>query len=80
MAESDINLDTFHFAVEEKIGLKDYSNIVIRASITREIPDDEEARKEVIDTVEQILVVERGVVLADLGVEVDKGYILCKVV
>ena len=66
-------LDTFTFTVEEKIGLKQYSNVVIRASLSRQIPDDEEARKEVIDTVEQILVVERAVVLADLGVEVDKS-------
>ena len=63
-------LDTFSFTVEEKIGLKDYSNIVVRATLTRDIPNDEEARKEVIDTVEQILVVERRIVLEDLGVEV----------
>ncbi len=67
---SESKLDRFEFTVEEKIGLKDYSNIVVRASLTREIPDDEEARKEVIDIVEQILVVERAIVLADLGVEV----------
>lgn len=63
-------LDTFHFAVEEKIGLKNFSNIVVRASLTRDIPDDEEERKKVINTVEDILVVERRIVLEDLGVEV----------
>ena len=64
-------LDTFHFAVEEKIGLKDYSNIVLRASISRNIADDEDARQEVIDLVEAILVRERRVILEDLGVEVS---------
>lgn len=63
-------LDRFFFGVEEKIGLKDYSNIVVQASISREIPDTDEARQEVIDTVEAILVAERKVVLEDLGVEV----------
>lgn len=63
-------LDHFFFGVEEKIGLKDYSNIVVQASISREIPDTDEARQEVIDTVEAILVAERKVVLEDLGVEV----------
>ena len=64
-------LDTFSFTVEEKIGLKDYSNIVVRASLTRDIPNSEEARKEVIDTVEEILVVERRIILEDLGVDVE---------
>ena len=71
MALENNGLDTFHFAVEEKIGLKNFSNIVVRASITREIPDDEEERKKVINTVEDILVVERRIILEDLGVDVD---------
>lgn len=71
MPSSESNgLDRFFFGVEEKIGLKDYSNIVVQASISREIPDTDEARQEVIDTVEAILVAERKVVLEDLGVEV----------
>ena len=65
-------LDTFTFSVEEKIGLKNFSNVVVRASLSRQIPDDEEERKKVINTVEEILVVERNIVLEDLGVEVDK--------
>ena len=64
-------LDYFKFGVEEKIGLKDYSNIVVRASISRSIPDTDEARQEVIDLVEQVLVRERRVILEDLGVEVS---------
>jgi len=64
-------LDYFNFSVEEKIGLKDYSNIVVRASISRYVPDSEEARQEVIDLVESILVAERRVILEDLGVEVS---------
>ena len=67
------SLDTFTFTVEEKIGLKQFSNVTIRASISRQIPDSEEARKEVIQTVEDILVVERGIVLEDLGVEVKSS-------
>jgi hypothetical protein len=70
VASESNGLDRFFFGVEEKIGLKDYSNIVVQASISREIPDDEDARQEVIDTVEAILVAERKVVLEDLGVEV----------
>lgn len=64
-------LDYFNFGVEEKIGLKDYSNIVVRASISRYVPNNEEARQEVIRDVEAILVAERRVVLEDLGVEVS---------
>jgi len=67
---SDEALDTFTFTVEEKIGLKDYSNILVRASLSRQIPDDEDARKDVINIVENILVMERRIVLEDLGVEV----------
>jgi hypothetical protein len=70
--ESDnTELDYFNFGIEEKIGLKDYSNIVVRASISRHIPDTDEARQEVIRLVEDILVVERRVILEDLGVEVS---------
>ena len=65
------SLDTFEFTVEEKIGLKNFSNIVVRASLKRDIPDDKDARQEVIDLVESILVVERGIILEDMGVEVD---------
>jgi hypothetical protein len=63
-------LDTFTFTVEEKVGLKDYSNILVRASISRQIPDDDEARQKVIDQVEAVLVRERNIVLEDLGIEV----------
>ncbi len=63
-------LDSFFFGVEEKIGLKDYSNIVVRASITRDIPNTDEARNEVIRTVEDVLIAERKIILEDLGVEV----------
>lgn len=64
-------LDYFNFGVEEKVGLKDYSNIVIRASVSRYVPDSEEARQEVIDLVEAVLVKERNAVLEELGVEVN---------
>lgn len=70
MPSKSNELDTFNFQVEEKIGLKDYSNIVVRASLTRDVPDTEEARKEVIQIVEDILVAERRIILEDLGVEV----------
>lgn len=63
-------LDLFNFTVEEKVGLKDYSNIVVRASLSRYVPDDAEARQEVIDLVETIMATERNVVLESLGVEV----------
>ncbi len=65
-------LDTFTFTVEEKIGLKQYSNVVVRASLSRQIPDDEDERQKVVDIVESILVVERNIILQDLGVEVEK--------
>jgi hypothetical protein len=68
MPAENTELDYFNFTVEEKIGLKDYSNIVVRASISRYVPDDEEARAEVIRLVEDILVAERQVILDDLGV------------
>ena len=63
-------LDVFTFTVEEKVGLKDYSNILVRATISRHIPDDDEERQKVIDQVEAVLVRERNVVLEDLGIEV----------
>lgn len=66
---TDLDKDTFSFTVEEKIGLPGYSNIVIRASITRNIEDDEDARQDVIDTVEAITAAERSKVLEELGVE-----------
>lgn len=71
MPEENTELDYFNFGVEEKIGLKDYSNIVVRASISRHIPDTDEARQEVIDLVEAVLVRERRVILDDLGVEIS---------
>ena len=55
--------DVFSFTVEEKVGLPDYSNVTIRASITREIEDSDEARREVIDIVEEITAAERDVVI-----------------
>lgn len=64
-------LDLFNFTVEEKIGLKDYSNVVVRASLSRYVPDTDEARKEVVDLVETIASNERNVILESLGIEVN---------
>ena len=63
-------LDLFNFAVEEKVGLANYSNIVVRASLSRYVPDDEEARAEVVRLVEEIASAERNSVLESIGVEV----------
>lgn len=71
MPVENTELDYFNFGVEEKIGLKDYSNIVVRASVSRYVPDNDEARQEVINLVEDILVRERRIILEDLGVEVS---------
>ena len=68
--ENGNQLDLFNFTVEEKVGLANYSNILIRASLSRYIPDDEEARAEVVRLVEEIASAERNTILDDLGVEV----------
>ena len=67
----DSDRDYFSFTVEEKIGLPGYSNVVIRASLSRNIDDTDEARQEVIDLVESITSVEREKVLESLGVTVN---------
>lgn len=68
--ENGNQLDLFNFTVEEKVGLANYSNILVRASLSRYVPDDEEARAEVVRLVEEIASAERNTILDDLGVEV----------
>lgn len=68
--ENGNRLDLFNFTVEEKVGLANYSNILVRASLSRYVPDDEEARAEVVRLVEEIASAERNTILDDLGVEV----------
>jgi len=64
-------LDYFNFTIEEKIGLPSYSSVTIRASLSRNIEDTDEARQEVIDLVEAVTAAERGKVLDSLGVAVN---------
>lgn len=56
--------DYFVFSISEKIGLPNYSNVDLFASIGRHITkDDENEKQAVIDLVEEILVAERDKVL-----------------
>ena len=69
--QNSSELDYFNFSVEEKIGLPNYSSVTVRASVSRNIEDTDEARQEVTDLVESIIARERSVVLESLGVEVS---------
>lgn len=62
-------LDYFVFSLTEKVGLPNYSSIDLFASIGRYVEDTEEARQDVIETVESILARERDLVLENMGLK-----------
>jgi len=67
---------TINFRTEEKIGLPDYSNIVIGLSITRDVEDEGlesvmEQAKEIAREVEAFIAEEREFVLRELQGEAN---------
>jgi len=61
-------LDYFVFSVSQKIGLPNYSSVDVFASIGRTVENSEEARREVVIQVEELLDGEVANIKENLGV------------